>query len=93
MLIITYHSAPGLARQATFKKIKVKLDLLSDIDILLMVEKGIRGGICHTIHRYGNGNNKYIKDYDEKESSCPKHLDVIYLFGWVMSQELPVNDF
>ena len=63
MLIITYYSAPGLARQATFKKIKVKLDLLSDIDILLMVEKGIRGGICHTIHRYGNGNNKIIMSY------------------------------
>ena len=58
-----------------------------------MVEKGIRGGICHTIHQYGNGNNKYIKDYDKKESSYSKHLDVIYLFGWAMSQELPVNDF
>ena len=50
LLIIIYHSAPGLTWQATFKQIKVKLDLLSDTDILLMVEKSIRRGICHTIH-------------------------------------------
>ena len=44
-------SASGLAWQAALKKTKVKLDLLTDIDILLMVEKGIRGGICHSIHQ------------------------------------------
>ena len=43
-------SAPGLAWQAAFKKTKVKLDVLTDIDMLLMVEKGIRGGICHSIY-------------------------------------------
>ena len=43
-------SAPGLAQQATFKKTQVKLDLLTDNDMLLMVEKGIRSGICHAIH-------------------------------------------
>ena len=43
-------SAPGLAWQAALKKTKVKLDLLTDIDMLLMVEKGIRGGICHSIY-------------------------------------------
>ena len=42
-------SAPGLARHASLKKTKLKLDLLADIDMLLMVEKGIRGGICHSI--------------------------------------------
>ena len=53
-----------------FKKTKVKLDLLTDIDMLLMVEKGIRGGICHSIYRYAKANNKYMKDYDKnKESS------------------------
>ena len=50
LLTIIYHSAPGLSWQTTFKQIKVKLGLLSDTDILLMVEKGIRRGICHTIH-------------------------------------------
>ena len=62
-------TAPGLAWQAPLKKTKVKLDLLTDIDMLLMVEKGIREGICHTIHRYTKANNKYMKDYNKKKSS------------------------
>ena len=57
-------SAPGLAWQAALKKTEVKWELLTDIDVLLMVEKGIKGGICHTIHRYTKANNKYMKDYD-----------------------------
>ena len=63
-------SALGLAWQATLKETKVKLDLLTDIDMLLMVEKGIRGGICHSIYLYAKANNKYMKNYDRnKESS------------------------
>ena len=63
-------SAPGLAWQAALKKTNVKLDLLTDIDMLLMVEKGIRGEICHSIYLYTKSNNKYMKDYDKnKESS------------------------
>ena len=54
-------SAPGLAQQACLKKIGVKLELLTDIDMLPMVEKGIRGGICHGICRYSKANNKYMK--------------------------------
>ena len=57
-------SAPRLAWQAALKKTKVKLDLLNEIDMLLMKEKGIRGGICCSIYRYAKGNNKYIKYYD-----------------------------
>ena len=57
-------SAPGLAWQACLNKREVKLELLTDVDILLMVEKGIRGGICHAIHRYEKANNKYMKNYD-----------------------------
>ena len=87
-------SAPGLARQAALKKTKVKLDLLTDIDMLLMVEKGIRGGICHSIYQYAKANNKYMKDYDKnKESSYLKYWDVNNLYGWAMSQKLPVNNF
>ena len=52
-------SAPGLAWQAYLKKTKVKLELLTDVHMLLMVEKGIRGGICHARHRYAKANNKY----------------------------------
>ena len=55
---------PGLALQATLSKTKVKLDLLTDIDMSLIVE-GIRGGICHAIHRYTRDNNKHLKNYDK----------------------------
>ena len=59
-----------------------------------MLEKGIRGGICHTIHRYGKANNKYIKNYDEnEESSFLEHLDGNNLYGWAMIQPLPVDGF
>ena len=51
-------SAPELAWQAALKKTKVKLDLLTDINMLIMVEKGIRGGICHSIYQYAKANNK-----------------------------------
>ena len=60
-------SAPRLAWQAALKKTKVKLDLLTDIDMLLMVEKVIRGGIYHFIYRYAKANNKYMKDYDKNK--------------------------
>ena len=59
-----------------------------------MVEKGIRGGICHAIHWYANANNKYMKDYDKnRESWYLKYWDVNHLYGWEMSQVLPVNKF
>ena len=62
--------------------------------MLLMVEEGIRGGICHSIHRYAKANNKYMKNYDEsKESSYIQYLDANNLYGWAMSKKLPVNDF
>ena len=62
-------SAPGLAWQAALKKTKVKLDLLTDIDMLLMVEKGIRGRICHSIYQYAKANNKLMEDYDQNKES------------------------
>ena len=78
-------SAPGLAWQAALKNTEVKLKLLTDIDMLLMVEKGIKGGICHAIHQYAKGNNKYMLDYDKnKESSYLKYWDVNNLYGWAM---------
>ena len=55
-------SLPGLAWHACLKKANVKLELLTDYDMLLMVEEGIRGGICHSIHRCAKANNKYMYD-------------------------------
>ena len=60
-------SLPGLACQACLKKTNVILEFLTDYDMLLMVEEGIRGGICHAIHRHAKANNKYMKNYDESK--------------------------
>ena len=91
---VKFLSALGLAWQAVLKKIEVKLELLTDINMLLMVEKGIRGGICHAIRRYAKADNKYMKDYDKnKESSYLKYWFVNNLYGWALSQKLPVNKF
>ena len=62
--------------------------------MLLMVEKGIRGGICHAIHRYAKANNKYMKNYDKNEEySFLESLDANNLYGLAMSQPLPVDGF
>ena len=75
-------SAPGLAWQAALKKTKVKLDLSTDIGMLLMVGKVIKGEICHSIYQYAKANNKYMKDYDKiKESSYLQYWDVNYIVG------------
>ena len=91
---VHFLSLPRLAWQACLEKTNVKLELLTDYDMLLMVEEGIRGGICHSIHRYAKANNKYMRNYDKnKESSYLQYLDANNLYGWAMSQNLPVNGF
>ena len=76
------------------KKTGVELELLTDYDMLLMIEEGIRGGICHAVHRYAKANNEYMKDYDEsKESSYIQYLDANNLYGAAMSEKLPINEF
>ena len=75
-------SAPGLAWQACLKKTNVSPDLLTDIDMLLMVEKGIRGRICQEIYRHAKANNKYMKNYNKDIiSSYLRHLDANSLYG------------
>ena len=87
-------SAPGLAWQASLKKTEVEIELLTNIDMLLMVEKSIQGGICHAIHRHAKANDKYTKNYDKNfKSSYLIYLDADNLYGWAMPQKLSVNDF
>ena len=87
-------SLPGLTWQACSKKTNIELELLTDYDMLLMVEEGIRGGICHSIHRYAKANNKYMKNYNkDEESSYIQYLDANNLYGWAMSKKLPLNGF
>ena len=62
--------------------------------MLLIIEKGTRGGICQAIHRHAKANNKYMKNYDKNnELSYIEYLDANNLYGWAMSQTLPVNGF
>ena len=73
---IYFVSAPRLAWQACLKNTEVKLELIRDYDMILMIEKGIRGGICQATLRYAKANNKYIKNYDKNnESSYIECLD------------------
>ena len=76
-------SAPGLAWQACLKKTGVKSEILTNIDMLLMVEKRISGGVCHAIHRYAKENNKYMTNYDKNTTtSYLMYLDGNNLYGW-----------
>ena len=68
--------APVLAWQACLEKAKVKLEWITNYEMILMIEKGIRGGICQAIHRHAKTNKKYMKNYDKNiESSYIEYLD------------------
>ena len=87
-------SAPGIAWQACLKKAGVKLELLTDNDILMMFEDGIRGGMCQAVHRYNKANNKNMNNYDkDKAFFFLLYLDANNFYRWAMSQKLPINNF
>ena len=89
-----YYTSPGLAWDACLKEIGQELQLLHDYDMLMMFEKGIRGGISHISKRYAESNNKYMADYNPDEpSTYIQYLDANNLYGWAMSQSLPTHGF
>ncbi|CAH3027956.1 unnamed protein product [Porites evermanni] len=89
-----YYTSPGLAWDACLKETGQELQLLHDYDMLMMFEKGIRGGISHISKRYAEANNKYMKNYNPgKETSYIQYLDANNLYGWAMSQQLPTQGF
>ena len=68
--------------------------MLTDVDMLLMAEKEIRGGICHVMHGHETANNKYMENYNkDEEESFLEYLDARNFYGWAMSQKLPVDGF
>lgn len=88
------YTSPGLAWQAMLKMTKCKLQLLTDIDMVLMVESAVRGGITQCVTRHVKANNNYMTDYDmTKESNYIGYFDANNLYGWAMSKPLPYDNF
>ncbi|GFS62164.1 uncharacterized protein TNIN_395461 [Trichonephila inaurata madagascariensis] len=91
---VWYYTAPGLSWDSMLKFTKVKIELLMDYDMYLFVEKGIRGGISQCSNRYARANNKFLPNFEpSKPQNFLLYLDANNLYGWAMSQYLPLNDF
>ena len=89
-----YYTSPGLAWDAMLKYTEIELDLISDPDMYLMVESGIRGGISTITKRYAKANNKHTKGYDKSQTSVYiPYLDANNLYGWAMSEPQPHKNF
>ncbi|XP_055308704.1 uncharacterized protein LOC129572714 [Sitodiplosis mosellana] len=90
-----YYTLPGYSWDCMLKYTNVEIELLKDIDQLMFVERGLRGGISQCSNRYCKANNKYIgADYNpEKPSNYLLYLDINNLYGWAMSQALPLSQF
>ena len=89
-----YLTAPGLSWDAMLKSTGIKLDLLTDPDMLMMVEAGTRGGVSMISNRYSEANNKYMDSYDQtRPSKYIQYLDANNLYGWAMSEKMPYKNF
>ena len=89
-----YYTSPGLSWDALPKKTEIKLDLLSDVNMILFIEGGIRGRVSMISNRYAKANNKYMENYDPSEASTYiTYLDANNFYGWGMSQKLPYKNF
>ena len=91
-----YVSCPALSYDAMLKLTKIELEMFHEgnSDMFYFIEQGIRGGIFMISNKYAKANNKYMKSYDKnKASSYIQYLDANNLYGWAMSQYLPVRNF
>ena len=89
-----YFTSPGLSWDALLKKTGVELELFTDHEMHMFVERGIRGGISMVSKRHAKANNPLVSDYDEsKPNSCIMYLDANNLYGWAMSKPLPKSGF
>ena len=90
-----FYTAPRLAWKACLKRTGIKLELLTDPDMLLMFERGIKGGITQAVRKYASANNKYMGDkFDlNEDTTYLQYLDTNNLYGWAMSQPLPTGGF
>ena len=90
-----FYTAPGLAWKACLKKTGVNLELLKDPDMLLMFERGIRGGITQSVHKWAIANNPYMGcEYDPlRPTNYLHYLDANNLYHCAMSQPLPTGEF
>lgn len=89
-----YYTAPGLSFDAMLKYTEIKIELFTDIDMLLFIERGIRGGISQCSKRYSKANNIFMDDYDQnQDSKYLMYLDANNLYGYSMMQHLPLDMF
>ena len=89
-----FHTSPGPAWQACLKMTEVELELLTDPDMYLFIEEGLRGRISMISNRFSKANNPYVPDYDPtQENFCVMYFDANNLYGWAMSQSLPTGEF
>ena len=89
-----YFTSPGLSWDSMLKMTEIELELMSDIDMFQFIEKGMRGGVSYIANRYGEANNKHIRNFDKtKPTKYITYLDANNLYGYGMSQYLPTGNF
>ena len=88
-----YFSSPGLSWDAMLKMTRTRLEKFVDIDMYLLIEKGLTAGISYIAKRYAKANNKYMKNYPKKPSKFISYLDMNNFYGWAMSGYLPYGRF